>query len=142
MRLLLVHRHQRLPLNPKLRLDMARLVKSGPGWRIGYDAAAPEFQGLIGTDDWALELTAAELDAFCRLVTQLTATIAQISHELMEEETIACEVETDLVWLEAEGYPHAYSLHVILLTGRGGEGRWTSAVVPELVQAVQSLQVF
>ncbi|HEY9615380.1 MAG TPA: DUF1818 family protein [Microcoleaceae cyanobacterium] len=121
---------------------MARLVKSGSGWRIGYDAEAPKFQGLIGTDDWALELTAAELDDFCRLLNQLTVTIAQISHELMDEETIACEVESDLVWLEAEGYPQAYSLHVILLTGRGGEGRWTATVVPELLQAVQSLQVF
>lgn len=121
---------------------MARLVKSGPGWRIGYDPAAAEFRGLIGTDDWALELTAAELDDFCRLVIQLTDTIVQISSELMDEETIACEVESDLVWLEADGYPYAYALHVILLTGRGGEGRWAATVVPALLQAVQSLQVF
>jgi len=62
--------------------------------------------------------------------------------ELMDEEAITCEVETDLLWLEANGYPHAYSLHLMLRTGRRAEGHWTAAVVPELIQAVRSLKVF
>jgi len=121
---------------------MTRMIKSGEGWRIGWDADAPIFVGLVGTDDWALELTDAELHDFCRLLPQLAETIAQVSHELMDEEAIACEVETNLLWMEAEGYPHAYSLHLILLSGRGGEGRWAAAAVPELLRATQLLKVF
>ncbi len=121
---------------------MTRVLKSGVGWRIGWNADAEEFKGLVGTDDWALELTEAELHDFCRLCLQLTETMAQMSRELMAEETIGCEAESDRIWLEAEGYPHAYDLHLILLTGRGGEGRWLAAAVPALQQAARSLSVF
>jgi len=118
------------------------MIKSGVGWRIGWDADAPIFVGLVGSDDWSLELTAAELNDFCRLVPQLAEAIAQISHELMDEEAIGCEVESSLLWLEAQGFPDAYKLHLILLSGRGGEGYWSAAAVPELVRAVPLLKVF
>ncbi|WP_421655153.1 DUF1818 family protein [Leptothermofonsia sp. ETS-13] len=121
---------------------MARIVKSGPGWQIGWDADAEVFKGLVGTDDWALELTETELNDFCRLLNQLAETMTQMASELMDEEAIACEAESDHLWLEVEGYPHNYSLHLILLTGRRGEGRWSATVVPELIQAIQSFQVF
>ena len=121
---------------------MQRIVKSGAGWRIGWNPDGVEFQGLLGTDDWAIELTAAELNEFCQLLGQLVETINQIAEELMDEEKITCELETDLLWLEVEGYPHAYSLRLILHTGRGVEASWNAAAVPGLVQAVQMLTVF
>ncbi|UBF26284.1 DUF1818 family protein [Kovacikia minuta CCNUW1] len=121
---------------------MNRIIKTGTGWRLGWDASAEQFKGLVGADEWALELTESEMNDFCRLVNQLAETIVQISNELMDEEAIACEVESDLLWLEAEGYPDAYHLHLILLTGRGGEGFWSASAVPELIQAIQLLQGF
>lgn len=121
---------------------MAQIIKSGTGWRIGWNPDAEVFKGLVGTDTWALELTEAELNDFCRLLHQLAEAMRQMSSELMDEEAIACEAESDLLWLEVEGYPHAYSLHLILLTGRGGEGCWTASAVPELIRSVQLLKVF
>lgn len=121
---------------------MTRLIKRGPGWQIGWDPEAQTFQGLVGTDDWALELTEAELNEFCRLLVQLATTMDQMRDELMDQEAIACEAECDVLWLEVNGYPDAYRLHLILLTGRRGEGHWSAEVVPELVQAAQSLKVF
>ncbi|NJP09484.1 MAG: DUF1818 family protein [Leptolyngbyaceae cyanobacterium RU_5_1] len=121
---------------------MQRLLKSGSGWRIGWQPNATEFKGLVGSDDWALELTEAELDDFCRLLGQLVETIDQMREELMDEEAIACELASNLIWLEAEGYPNTYRLHLIVLTGRRGEGHWSVEAVPELIQAVQSLKVF
>lgn len=121
---------------------MTRQLKSGDGWRLGWDPTAKDFSGLVGGDDWALELTTAEFDDFRRLVSQLAETMNKISQELMDEERICCEVESDLVWLEAEGYPHAYRLHLILLTGRRGEGSWSEAAVPALIQAAQVITVF
>lgn len=117
---------------------MARILKSGPGWRIGWNPIAETFKGLVGTEDWSLELTAAEFNDFGRLVMQLASTMTQMSQELMPEEAIACEAESDRIWLEVEGYPHAYSLHLILLTGRRGEGCWAATAVPELVRAISS----
>ncbi|MFE1746651.1 DUF1818 family protein [Coleofasciculus sp. H7-2] len=121
---------------------MERLIKSGVGWRIGWNPNTAEYKGLVGGDDWAMELTEAELNDFCRLLAQLAESMRQIAAELMDEEKIACEAESDLLWMEVEGYPHAYSLRFILHTGRRGEGSWTPAAVPELLQATQMLKVF
>lgn len=121
---------------------MSRHIKSGEGWRIGWNPEATEYCGLVGGEEWALELTAAELDDFCRLLIQLANTVIQVAAELMSEETITCEVESPLLWLEAEGYAHAYDLRIMLLTGRRGEGAWTASAVDGLIQAAQTLKVF
>lgn len=121
---------------------MARQLKSGMGWRLGWNPDAEVFQGLVGTDDWAVELTEAELMDFCRLALQLAETMQAMQQELMEEERISCEAESDLIWLEAEGFPHAYRLRLILLTGRRTEAEWTETAVPGLLQAVQTLRMF
>ncbi|MBD1906607.1 DUF1818 family protein [Funiculus sociatus GB2-A5] len=121
---------------------MERVVKSGLGWRIGWNPNTSEFKGLVGGEDWAIELTEAELTEFCRLLEQLAQSMAQSADELMDEEKISCEAESDLLWMEVEGYPHAYSLRFILNTGRRAEGNWSADAVPGLVQATQVLKVF
>lgn len=121
---------------------MNRLIKQGNGWRIGWDAAAVEFPGLVGAETWAIELTAAELDDFCRLVRQLADAMQQISHELMAEEQVACEVESDRLWLGAEGYPQSYCLRLIVLSGRRCEGEWEAIATLPLIQAAEALRVF
>lgn len=121
---------------------MARQLKSGTGWRLGWNPDAETFQGLVGTDHWAIELTETELADFCRLTLQLADTMQAMQQELMEEEQISCEAESDLLWLEAEGFPQAYRLRLILLSGRRAEAEWTETAVAGLIQAVQTLQVF
>ncbi|MGB3535594.1 MAG: DUF1818 family protein [Microcoleaceae cyanobacterium] len=121
---------------------MERIVKSGLGWRIGWDAQADEFMGLVGAEQWAIELTEAEFNDFCQLLTQLAETMEQMSDELMDEEKITCETETDLLWMQVEGYPHSYSLQLILNTGRRGEGYWSASAVGELIKAAKILKVF
>jgi len=121
---------------------MERVLKSGNGWRIGWNPDAPEFKGLVGTQDWAIELTEAELTEFCRLFNQLADTMKDLATELMDEEKIAIEAESDLLWMEVEGYPHAYNLRFILNTGRGTEGKWEASAVSELLPAIGMLKVF
>ena len=121
---------------------MQRVLKSGKGWRIGWNPTATEFKGLVGTDNWAIELTEAELDDFCRLLSQLTNTMSQIATELMDEEKITCEAESDFLWMEVTGYPQAYSLRFILNSGRCAEGEWDASAVPGLQQAAGMLKVF
>jgi hypothetical protein len=120
---------------------MQKVLKSGAGWRIGWNPEA-EYQGLVGSDDWAFELTAAELADFCRLLGQLVANMRSIQSELMDEESIACEAESELVWLQVDGIPSKYSLRLILNTGRSCEGNWAAEAVPDLVVAVDSLKFF
>lgn len=118
-----------------------RRIRSGVGWRLGWKLDA-EYCGLVGGENWAIELTQAEFDDFCRLALQLSETIQHLATELMDEEKIACELESDRLWLEAEGYADAYSLRFILLTGRQAEAGWQPEAVPELLQAIQLLGVF
>lgn len=124
------------------RKTMAKLLKSGAGWRLGWDPDAPKYQGLVGTEDWAIELTQGELEDFCRLLIQLAENMRVMANELMDSEKIACEAETDLVWMQVEGYPHAYNLQAIFNTGRRCEALWPETVVPELLHAVQVLKTF
>ena len=118
---------------------MERIIKSGDGWRIGWHPHDAKYQGLVGTDDWAFELTLAELKDFHRLLSQLADTMNQMAAELMEEEKISCEAETDLLWMEVEGYPHSYTLRLILNCNRRCEGNWSSGIAPLLLQSLNSI---
>ncbi|NEQ23564.1 MAG: DUF1818 family protein [Microcoleus sp. SIO2G3] len=115
-------------------------IRSGSGWRIGWNPSNEPYCALVGADDWAIELTQAEFDDFCRLLEQLTEAIAAIRAELMPEEGLSCEVESDRVWLLAEGAPNAYTLHLMILTGRRGEGSWSATAVPHLLSTVRLLR--
>ncbi len=118
---------------------MERLIKSGDGWRVGWHPHGSKYQGLVGANDWAIELTKAELNDFCRLLNQLVETMNQMEAELMDEEKINCEAETDLLWMEVEGYPHHYSLRLILNCDRRCEGNWAEGIAPRLLNALNSL---
>lgn len=119
-----------------------KLLKTGPGWRIGWNPEAEKYKGLLGADDWAIELTEAEMNDFRRLLDQLAQTVMEMSEQLMDEEKITCEAESDLVWLEVEGYPHNYSLRLILNQNRSCEGNWQPKAVPELVKICRNLTAF
>ena len=132
----------RAPQSSSPPVAPSRLVKEGEGWRLGWDPAAPVFQGLVGGSDWAFELTAAEWADFCRLVQELATTMAEMEGLVMAEEQLTLEAASDRLGLEAEGFAHAYDLTLIVHQGRGAEGHWYPGAVAELVRAVQGLQVF
>ncbi len=119
-----------------------RFTREGEGWRLGWDAAATCYKGLVAGPNWAVELTETEFHTLCRLITEIGQTLTAIAAELMEEERIACEAEAEDLWLEAEGLPGAYQLRFILATGRRCEGAWDVAATQELTQAVQHLTGF
>lgn len=114
-------------------VNKERLLKSGKGWRIGWNPTASE---------WAMELTEAELNDFCRLLGQLVQTMSQIAGELMDEERISCEAESEFLWMEVKGFPHSYELRLILNRGRRCEGYWSESAAGELAQATQILKIF
>ena len=115
---------------------MNRHIQSGKGWRLGWNPTAEAFCGLLCGQHWAIELTAPEFSDFCRCTRQLSDTMRQMASELMDNEKLTCEQETATIWLEAEGFPSAYSLRFILLSGRRGEGEWPPAAAIELANAL------
>ncbi len=115
---------------------MNRFIKSGHGWRIGWNPTAEKFCGLLSGQSWAIELTAAEFSDFCRCVRQLSALMRDMASELMDEEKLTCEQETATIWLEVEGFPALYSLRFILLSDRKGEGEWPPEAAIALADAL------
>lgn len=120
---------------------MSRYLKEGKQWRLGWNPDATVFKGLIGGSNWALELTETEFKDFCRLALELANMLQDIASELMDEEQIMCEQATDYIWMAVEGVPDCYSLQVILLTGRRGEGSWSPAAVTELLPTIPALML-
>lgn len=118
------------------------MIKKGKGWRLGWREDAPVYKGLIGGEDWAIELTPPEMQDFRRLLLDIHQTMVEMAKHLMEEESIVCEVESDLMWLGAEGYVDRYSLRIILFQGRNCEGTWKEDAIKELIEASQSLENF
>ncbi|MBE9157125.1 DUF1818 family protein [Nodosilinea sp. LEGE 06152] len=119
-----------------------RFTKEGNGWRLGWDATAPCYKGLLGGKAWAIELTEAEFHTFRRLVLEISQTMGAIAAELMEAERVTCEAEADDLWLEAEGFPDAYSLRFVLAAGRRCEGEWDAVAAQHIVQAIHYLALF
>lgn len=121
---------------------MPRILKTGPGWRVGWHPEHKPYCALVGSEDWAIELTEPEFTDFCRLLNQLAETMSQMTAELMDEERIACEAETEHLWLEVEGFPDAYDLRLIVKGDRRCEGNWPAEALPGLLQGVKMLAVF
>lgn len=115
---------------------MNRHIKSGDGWRLGWNPTAEDYCGLVAGKHWAIELTAAEFSDFCRCTRSLNETMQSMALELMDEETLTCEQETSTIWLEVEGFPTAFNLRFILLSGRKGEGEWPPEAASELISAL------
>ncbi len=118
---------------------MIRNVIEGEGWRVGWNPNADSFCGLLAGQSWALELTAEEFKDFCRLARELASTMSAMTEQLMDEERLSCEQETETIWIEAEGFPSRYNLRFILLTGRKCEGEWPAEAVLQLITALNRL---
>ncbi|XGB41888.1 MAG: DUF1818 family protein [Nodosilinea sp. LVE1205-7] len=116
-----------------------RVIQEGNGWRLGWDATASDYPALLAGEGWALELTALEFKDFCRLAQELAATLETMAQVLMEQEQVTCELESEYIWLEAEGFPDQYCLRFILQTGRRGEGQWQHHSSREVVAAIAVL---
>ena len=88
---------------------MERVVKTGSGWRLGWNPQATGYQGLVGGEDWAIELTEAELEDFCRLLGQLAQTMSQMADELMEDKKIRPPSLVEVIALPASIWLSSFS---------------------------------
>jgi hypothetical protein len=118
---------------------MRRSLLQGPGWRIGWNPEAEVYQGLVGDDHWAVELTFNEFADLRRLSNQLVSSLQSIADELMDEETIELEAESEHIWVALEGSANRHSLRFILLGDRGSEGGWNDTATAGFLQALAGI---
>ncbi len=114
---------------------MEKVWREGVGFRLGLDGEKGEFVALVGTEDWAIELTRSEFSEFRRLALALAQTMDSMA--LMDQESLTCELECADLWMAVEGVPQDYGLRFILHGGRCCEGEWKSAI--GFVRALEAL---
>ncbi|MBW4485646.1 MAG: DUF1818 family protein [Tildeniella torsiva UHER 1998/13D] len=119
-----------------------RLTKEGIGWRLGWNSHDSDYYGLLAGSSWAMELTKVEFYTFQKLAMEVSSTMQAIACELMDDERITCEAEANHLWLEADGFPEAYSIRFILKSGRRCEGEWDVEASQQILQAIFQLVVF
>jgi hypothetical protein len=89
-----------------------------------------------------VELSLLELQDFCRLSLDLGKTMTALEAELVDQEKVECDLSSQLIYLRAEGYPHAWTLYLQLLLDRRAEGMWQETAVPHLLTAISQLQLY
>ncbi len=116
---------------------MNKYLISGEGWRLGYSPDAEIFVGLVGAENWAIELNQQELNDFCRLSLQLAETMTSMQAELAEEENLICSAQTEEIFIEASGLVGNFTIHLQLLNGRRAEGIWRQEAIAEFLNAIR-----
>jgi Domain of unknown function (DUF1818) len=115
---------------------------TGIGWRIGWSPESNCFEGLVGGDFWAIELSAKELKDFCTLCFQLEKTIADLATELSDQESCQCSSQIENLSLEINGFPDHFSLYfcgVCERSQRRFEGSWAAESTLDFLAAMKQI---
>ena len=119
------------------------IKKEGPGWRIIRDSSRNNFSTLIGGETWAIELNEAEWKTLVKVIIDLSDQYKNIKDQLMGEEDITLEMESN-PWLAIlQGDQHGWNLKLILESNdslnRGAEVSWPRTVTFHLVNALRKM---
>ena len=69
------------------------MVKDQKRWRLLRDFKKGKFCFLIGVDNWSIELQKSEFNSLYLLLLKINEQLLAIKDELMDEESIALELE-------------------------------------------------
>ena len=119
------------------------IKKEGPGWRIIRDLSRDNFSTLIGGETWAIELNQSEWKNLVNVVIDLSDQYKNIKDQLMGDEDITLELESD-PWLAIlKGDQKGWKLKLILDSkdslNRGAEIFWPRNVTFNLVNAMRTM---
>jgi len=119
------------------------IKKEGPGWRIIRDSSRDNFSTLIGGESWAIELNQFEWKTLVKVVIDLSDQYKNIKDQLMGDEDITLELESD-PWLAIlKGDQNGWKLKLILDSSdslnRGAEVSWPRNVTTNVANAMRTM---
>ena len=119
------------------------IKKEGHGWRIIRDSSRDNFSTLIGGDSWAIELTQYEWETLVKVFINLSDQYKEIKDQLMGEEDITLELESN-PWLAIlKGDQHGWKLKLILDSNdslnRSAEVSWPREVTVHIANAMRTM---
>ena len=117
------------------------IKQEGPGWRIIRDSSRDNFSTLIGGESWAIELNQYEWENLVKVVIDLSDQYKNIKDQLMGDEDITIELESN-PWLAIlKGDQEGWNLKLILDSNdslnRGAEVSWPRNVTVQLAKAMR-----
>ena len=119
------------------------IKKEGPGWRIIRDSSRDNFSTLIGGENWAIELNQSEWENLVIVVTELSDQHKAIKDQLMGDEDITLELESNPWTAILKGDQKGWNLKLILDSSdslnRGAEVYWPRNVTLHLVNAMRTM---
>ena len=119
------------------------IKKEGPGWRLIRDSSRENFSTLIGGESWAIELNQFEWKTLVKVVIDLSDQYKNIKEQLMGDEDITLELESD-PWLAIlKGDQNGWKLKLILDSSdslnRGAEVSWPRNVTTNVANAMRTM---
>ena len=119
------------------------IKKEGPGWRLIRDSSRDNFSTLIGGESWAIELNQFEWKTLVKVVIDLSDQYKNIKDQLMGDEDITLELESD-PWLAIlKGDQKGWKLKLILDSSdslnRGAEVSWPRNVTTNVSNAMRTM---
>ena len=119
------------------------IKKEGPGWRLIRDSSRDNFSTLIGGESWAIELNQFEWKTLVKVVIDLSDQYKNIKDQLMGDEDITLELESD-PWLAIlKGDQNGWKLKLILDSNdslnRGAEVSWPRNVTTNVANAMRTM---
>ena len=119
------------------------IKKEGPGWRIIRDSSRDNFCTLIGGDSWAIELNEFEWKTLVKIVIDLSNQYKDIKEQLMGDEDITLEMESN-PWLAIlKGDQYGWNLKLILGSrdsfNRGAEVFWPRDVTFHIANTMRKM---
>ena len=119
------------------------IKKEGPGWRIIRDSSRENFSTLVGGEAWAIELNQSEWKTLVKVVIDLSDQYKKTKDQLMDEEDITLEMESN-PWLGIlKGDKNGWKLKLILSPSssfdRGAEVSWPRNVTEAVTNAMRTM---
>ena len=89
------------------------MVKDQKEWRLLKDFKKGKFCFLIGVDNWSIELQKSEFYSLYLVLLKVNEQLLGIKNELMDEESIALELEQLPWYVELVGKKNEWSLRFV-----------------------------
>ncbi len=119
------------------------IKKEGPGWRLIRDSSRDNFSTLIGGESWAIELNQFEWKTLVNVVIDLSDQYKNIKDQLMGDEDITLELESDPWFAILKGDQNGWKLKLILDSSdslnRGAEVSWPRNVTTNVANAMRTM---
>ncbi len=90
----------------------------------------------LGCSTWTIEFSPVEWEQFVHQLRTLAQTWQSMQEELMPEETLTLDSESETIRLQAEGQQEQWGIWLQICSGRKVEGYLDSPLVVELLRRI------